>query len=231
MTGHASGPGRPPWTNYQGKHKINSGSPQGLPAGPGILRSHRPQWRGRYRTEIGHEDRRHWRQRPHRIQGRDQASPEGPRGRGGVAQHRASTPSPARGWPRRLPARGRRRRGELALLRGQGGHGILRDRRAATCLPRKRPPASATMSRSRSSGPSVFWRCGYFLAKLAQENLIKASKIPYTIVRATQFFEFLDAIAQAATEGQRPACRLPWCSPWRRMMSPPPWRMSRSGHR
>ena len=43
---------------------------------------------------------------------------------------------------------------------------------------------------------------GYFLAKLAQEELIKNSKIPYTIVRATQFFEFLDAIAQEATQGQ-----------------------------
>lgn len=35
---------------------------------------------------------------------------------------------------------------------------------------------------------------GYFRAKLVQENLIKASKIPFTIVRATQFFEFLAAI-------------------------------------
>src|SRR5437764_3230622 len=43
---------------------------------------------------------------------------------------------------------------------------------------------------------------GYFRAKLAQENLIKASRIPYTIVRATQFFEFVGGIAQAATEGQ-----------------------------
>src|SRR6476659_6886051 len=43
---------------------------------------------------------------------------------------------------------------------------------------------------------------GYFRAKMAQENLIKASKIPYTIVRATQFFEFVGGIAQAATEGQ-----------------------------
>jgi uncharacterized protein YbjT (DUF2867 family) len=48
---------------------------------------------------------------------------------------------------------------------------------------------------------------GYFRAKLAQENLIKASKIPYTIVRATQFFEFVGGIAQSATEGQ--AVRLP----------------------
>src|SRR5437764_11228343 len=43
---------------------------------------------------------------------------------------------------------------------------------------------------------------GYFRAKLAQENLVKASPIPYTIVRATQFFEFVGGIAQFATEGQ-----------------------------
>jgi uncharacterized protein YbjT (DUF2867 family) len=43
---------------------------------------------------------------------------------------------------------------------------------------------------------------GYFRAKLAQEKLIKASPIPYTIVRATQFYEFVGGIAQFATEGQ-----------------------------
>jgi uncharacterized protein YbjT (DUF2867 family) len=43
---------------------------------------------------------------------------------------------------------------------------------------------------------------GYFRAKMAQENLIKASRIPYTIVRSTQFFEFVGGIAQSATEGQ-----------------------------
>ena len=48
---------------------------------------------------------------------------------------------------------------------------------------------------------------GYFRAKMAQETLIKASPIPYTIVRATQFFEFVGAIAQSATEGQ--TVRLP----------------------
>src|SRR5262244_3995880 len=42
---------------------------------------------------------------------------------------------------------------------------------------------------------------GYFRAKLAQEKLIKASQIPYTIVRATQFFEFAGGIAKNATEG------------------------------
>lgn len=48
---------------------------------------------------------------------------------------------------------------------------------------------------------------GYFRAKMAQEKLIKASRIPYTVVRATQFFEFVGAIAQSATEGQ--TVRLP----------------------
>jgi len=42
---------------------------------------------------------------------------------------------------------------------------------------------------------------GYFRAKMAQENLIKNSSIPYTIIRATQFFEFVGGIAQSATEG------------------------------
>jgi uncharacterized protein YbjT (DUF2867 family) len=42
---------------------------------------------------------------------------------------------------------------------------------------------------------------GYFRAKLAQEKLIQASGIPYTIVRATQFFEFVGSIVQAATAG------------------------------
>jgi uncharacterized protein YbjT (DUF2867 family) len=42
---------------------------------------------------------------------------------------------------------------------------------------------------------------GYLRAKVAQERLIEASGMPYTIVRSTQFFEFLPAIAQAATDG------------------------------
>jgi uncharacterized protein YbjT (DUF2867 family) len=42
---------------------------------------------------------------------------------------------------------------------------------------------------------------GYFKAKLAQEQLIEAGPIPWSIVRATQFFEFVDGIADAATTG------------------------------
>ena len=42
---------------------------------------------------------------------------------------------------------------------------------------------------------------GYQRAKLAQERMIKGSTIPFTIVHATQFFEFIKAIGDAATEG------------------------------
>lgn len=43
---------------------------------------------------------------------------------------------------------------------------------------------------------------GYFRAKLLQENLIKSSKLSYTILRATQFYEFMMGIAQASTDGE-----------------------------
>ena len=48
---------------------------------------------------------------------------------------------------------------------------------------------------------------GYFRAKIAQENLIKASSIPYSIVRATQFYEFFKGIAEFSTNGN--TVRLP----------------------
>jgi uncharacterized protein YbjT (DUF2867 family) len=48
---------------------------------------------------------------------------------------------------------------------------------------------------------------GYFRAKVAQEKLIKASGIPYTIIRATQFLEFLGGIADSSAD--RNIVRLP----------------------
>ena len=48
---------------------------------------------------------------------------------------------------------------------------------------------------------------GYFRAKIAQEDLIKVSAIPYSIVRATQFFEFIKGIADFSTDGSK--VRLP----------------------
>ena len=48
-------------------------------------------------------------------------------------------------------------------------------------------------------GADRFPDSGYMRAKVAQESLIKASKVPYTILRATQFFEFLGPIAGSGT--------------------------------
>src|SRR5207237_3631513 len=42
---------------------------------------------------------------------------------------------------------------------------------------------------------------GYFRAKVAQEKLIETSGIPYTIIRSTQFLEFLGAIADSSADG------------------------------
>ena len=53
---------------------------------------------------------------------------------------------------------------------------------------------------------------GYMRAKVAQEKLIKESSIPYSIVRATQFFEFVKRIADSFTEGNTvrvPSCAFP----------------------
>lgn len=52
-------------------------------------------------------------------------------------------------------------------------------------------------NRLTGSGPGSL--SGYFRAKLAQENLIRRSGIPFTIVHATQFFEFAKGIAQSGT--------------------------------
>jgi len=44
---------------------------------------------------------------------------------------------------------------------------------------------------------------GYFRAKIAQENLIKGGSVPYTIVQATQFFEFVKGIADISFDGKK----------------------------
>jgi uncharacterized protein YbjT (DUF2867 family) len=43
---------------------------------------------------------------------------------------------------------------------------------------------------------------GYLRAKVAQENVVKASPVPFTIIRSTQFFEFAKAIVESASDGQ-----------------------------
>ena len=52
-------------------------------------------------------------------------------------------------------------------------------------------------------GTDLLSQSGYFRAKIAQEKLIKASAIPYSIVQATQFFEFLKSIADISSDGNK----------------------------
>jgi len=56
-------------------------------------------------------------------------------------------------------------------------------------------------------GTHLLAESGYFRGKIAQEKLIKASGIPYTIVHSTQFFEFLGGIVQSGAQGDQ--IRLP----------------------
>jgi uncharacterized protein YbjT (DUF2867 family) len=61
--------------------------------------------------------------------------------------------------------------------------------------------ALSVVGTDRLTGSGAGSLSGYFRAKLAQENLIKASGIPFTIIHATQFFEFVKGIAQSGADG------------------------------
>ena len=139
-------------------------------------------------NEVRYEDRSDRRQRAHRIEARERFASMAMRS-WRLLPPRASTPSPARDWPALARRPSRRRRSELAFVRGRGCSGILRDvgsqssrrgkggRRGAShgAVGRRHRPSPRERLSSREDG---------------QENLIKASEIPYTIVRSTQFFEF-----------------------------------------
>ena len=81
--------------------------------------------------------------------------------------------------------------------------------RPATCWPRQAEAGVGhlvalsvvgTKTLSEGGDPTTT-TAGYFRAKLTQEEMIEASSIPYSIVHATQFFEFITSIADNATDG------------------------------
>ena len=78
------------------------------------------------------------------------------------------------------------------------GHNLLAAEKAAGV---KHHVALSVVGTDRLTGSGPGSLSGYFRAKMAQENLIKASGIPFTIVHATQFFEFVKSITQSATGG------------------------------
>ncbi len=113
---------------------------------------------------------------------------------------RASTPSPAKDSTRpskaprwsstcRTPPRSTTRRA-----------GVLRDRLRNLLAAEAAAGVGHHVALS-VVGSERLTESGYFRAKIAQEKLIKASSIPYSIVRATQFFEFVKSIADTATDG------------------------------
>jgi uncharacterized protein YbjT (DUF2867 family) len=61
--------------------------------------------------------------------------------------------------------------------------------------------ALSVVGTDRLTGSGAGSLSGYFRAKLTQENLLKGSGIPFTIIRATQFFEFVKGIAQSGADG------------------------------
>ena len=180
------------------------------------MRPSAAQRRGQVEKEgTDHEDRRHRRHRAHRLEGRRQAHRARPRGRSRPHLGSASTRSPAKGSPRRSTARRSSSTSRTRPTSSTRRRSSSSRPRPATCWPPKRPRASATTSPCRSSGrrscpraaTSTKTTAGYFLAKLVEEALIQTSGIPYSIVHATQFFEFIKSIADVATDGD--TVRLP----------------------
>ena len=62
-------------------------------------------------------------------------------------------------------------------------------------------------------GTDRLLQSGYFRGKMAQEKLILASGIPYTIVHSTQFFEFLGGIAKSGADGESVRLSPAWVQP------------------
>jgi len=80
----------------------------------------------------------------------------------------------------------------------RSGRNLLAAEKAAGV---KHHVALSVVGTDRLTGSGAGFLSGYFRAKLEQENLIKASGVPFTIIHATQFFEFAKGIAQSGGGG------------------------------
>ena len=99
--------------------------------------------------------------------------------------------------PRRRPRC--RRRVELTLLGGIGRSWTSSRPRAGTFSQRRRSAESGTIWRSPSSGSTASPTTGTFAPRLLRNGRLKGSGIPYTILRSTQFFEFIRTLIDSAT--------------------------------
>ena len=149
-----------------------------------------------------------------------------------------TTPGHQRGHRRRT--RRRRSRAQRALMERLELRLDFQLQRQPSTSSSRRPTTSlgrgeargAHVARSRSSAPrrgergdftGVTTSAGYFRAKVVQEALVETSSIPYTIVHATQFFEFLPASPTTPPTATR--CGVPGrvSSLWRPTTCPPYW--------
>src|SRR6516165_5999857 len=148
---------------------------------------------------VAHEDCRYRGHRPDRLEDRRHFARRGSRGPRRLAQKWRQHPSPAKGSKRPWPAR--RWRSTSPIRRH------LKTRRCwnSSRLPGATFPAEAAAGVRHHVALSVVGTDrsdnGYCRAKVAQEKLIEASGIPYTIIRATQFMEFLGGIVDSGTDG------------------------------
>ena len=156
------------------------------------------------RIKIGdaHEDRGDRRHRTHREEVDPPAASTRSRSGGGVSLFGRQHAHGRRAGRGARGRSGRRRCVELPFVRGQGGAGVLRD------VGRNLLAAEAAAGVGHHVALSVVGAdrmpdSGYMRAKVAQERLIQGGKVPYTIVRATQFFEFLGAIAGSGADTVR----------------------------
>ena len=95
--------------------------------------------------------------------------------------------------------RRRRRRVQLAVVRGRGRARVLPDIDRRPCSRPSARSGSGITSCCRSSGPTVRRTAATCGRRWRRNELVEGGGVPYTIVRATQFFEFLGQIADSAT--------------------------------
>ena len=144
---------------------------------------------------------------------------------------RASTPSRAKGWPKRW--RARRSSSTWRTRQSFEDKAVLEffEKSGRNLLAAEAAAGVGITSRCRWSAPTGFPESGYLRAKMAQEKLIKESRMPYTILRSTQFFEFVNGIAQSASDGKTIRLSPALCSRSCRMTSSPLCSTSRSRRR
>ena len=154
----------------------------------------------RHRGEDQHEDRRHRRHRAHRLEARGQA-PRAGHEAVAASPRLGSTASPARDSPE--PSRAPRSSSTYRTRPRSTTprHWSSSRPRPATSWRPKRPREWDITLRCRSWERSACPRAATSGPRSSRKHLVKASPIPYSIVHATQFFEFIERIVEDATDG------------------------------